>query len=491
MLRKLAITLAIAVLILNLASINLRTAFSNEADGQIDLFTQKEPFSGKGPNMFSDAFSFGEDVQINAFTTYNKEPVSNILVGFEIIGPKNSFENFTSYRSALTNENGVATINFRTPYLTEAALGIWTIFGSAKICDLVVNDSVLFKVGWIVEIVSIRTINWNHISQEEFSRGSCMGVELGLKSISMTSKTASLTIAAYDLLNNPINSTELNNFIVPPNETIAYAYLFLYLSKTAHIGIATVYANAYTAPVALNGHRYCPEVSKQFSIIPHLYFLTVRTAPSGITTILGEGLYEEYTNVNLTAQTSLTIDIGTEYTFSYWDVDGIPQGMGNNSITVLMDDNHTATAHYTLVIMYTLTIITTTGGRTDPPPGTYNYPAGFSVQVTATPDAEYILSYWELNGINVGSTVSYTVTMDGNKTLRAVFSHVPAGWFIPEWFYWPLLPLLILAIILLIILFYYMRRKKKVEAAFYSGWTAWYYGYDLRNKGKTATFKKK
>jgi hypothetical protein len=373
--------------------------------------------------------------------------------------------------------------------LLEAAFGKWTVFGSAKICDLAVNDSVTFRVGWIVEIVYIRTINWNHISQEEFSRGSYMGVELGLKSISMTPKIAYLSVTAYDSLNKYINSTELNNFVVPPNETLTFAYLFFSLNKTSQLGTATVHASAYTAPVTQNGHLYCPEVSKQFSIIPHIYFLTVRTEPLGIITIQGEGSYEEYTNVNLTAPTSLTTGIGAQYTFSHWDIDGMPQGVGNNNITILMDDNHTATAHYTLIIMYTLTIITTTGGSTNPLPGTYTYPAGSTVQVTAIPNAKYILSHWELNGINVGSTNPYTITMDENHTLRAVFSPAPAGWFIPEWFYWPLLPLLVLAIILLIILFYY-RRRKKAEAAFYSGWTAWYYSYDLRSNGKTSRFKK-
>jgi hypothetical protein len=485
MLKKLAVMLAIAAIILNLASLNLRNAFSDEADGKIDIFTQKEPFSGKGQNMLSDAFGFGEDIQINALATYKEEPVSEILVAFEIIGPMNSFENFTSFRSAFTDENGVATISFRTPYLLEAAFGQWTVFGSAKICDLPVNDSVMFKVGWIVEIVSINTVNLYHVSQEEFSRGGYVGVELGLKGISMTPKTASLTVAAYDLLNNLINSTELDNFLVPPNETIVYAYLFVYLPKTAQKGVATVYADAYTAPVNMNGHPYCPEVSKPFSIIPHTYFLTVRTAPSGIITILGEGFYEEYTNVTLTAPNSLTTEASTQYTFSQWDIDGIPQGTGIN-VTILMDDNHTATAHYTLIIMYKLTIITTTGGSTDPLPGTYDYPVGFVVQVTAIPNAKYVFSHWELNGINVGLTNPCSITMNGNQTLRAVFSLAPSGLFVPDWFYWPFLPLLILIIVLLIILFYYRRRKKKAEASFYSGWTAWFYAYDLQSKGKTS-----
>jgi hypothetical protein len=212
-----------------------------------------------------------------------------------------------------------------------------------------------------------------------------------------------------------------------------------------------------------------------------MYFLRVVTEPVGITAILGEGLYEENTNVTLTAPEHVSSS-SVQYSFSYWDVDGTSQGSGN-TITVLMDSNHTATARYIQIIMYVLTIITTGGGVTDPLPGAYSYPSGSSVQVNANPNENYVFDHWELNNVNAGSAGSYTVLMDRNQTLEAVFSLPSPGFFIPEWFFWPFLPLLILLILLLIILFlYYRRRRNKTEAAFYSGWTAWHYGYDLRNR---------
>jgi len=481
--KKLVATLVVISIILGFLLLNMKITFASETPGKLDLFTKKEPFSGKGPNMPSDAFSLGEDLQINALVTYNDEPVANILVGFEITGPENQFENLTSSRVALTDENGIASINFRTSYLVEASFGEWKVFGSAMICDLIVNDSLTFRVGWIVEIVSIRTVNLNRISQEQFPRGNFMGVELGLKSISMTSKTTCLTVSIYDMLNSLVNSTELNDFVVPPNETVVYAYLFLYLPKTAFVGEATAYACVYTSPINLQGNPYCPEKSTQFLIMPQQFFLTIKTEPASITTIPGEGWYDENTNVSLIAPITLTLEINIKYAFSYWDIDGAPLGIGNNSVTILMDNNHTATAHYAQVIMYTLTILTTPGGSTDPPPGIYYHSAGSNVQVTAIPNTKYIFSRWELNGVNASSEVSYIVSMDGNKTLKAIFSPAPTGWFIPEWVLWPFLPFLILIIILLIILFfYYKRRRRKAESSFYSGWTAWYYCYDLRGK---------
>lgn len=73
---------------------------------------------------------------------------------------------------------------------------------------------------------------------------------------------------------------------------------------------------------------------------------------------------------------------------------------------------------------YALTIITTAGGTTDPNPGTYSYTANSSVQVIAIPDTNYLFDHWKLDSINVGSASPYTVLMDKNHTLKAVFSPV-------------------------------------------------------------------
>ena len=70
------------------------------------------------------------------------------------------------------------------------------------------------------------------------------------------------------------------------------------------------------------------------------YYLTVRTVPSGIVVIPGEGWYDASTAVPLTAP-----DVA-EYEFRYWDVNGSPQGDGARSISVTMNMPLTAAAHY-------------------------------------------------------------------------------------------------------------------------------------------------
>jgi hypothetical protein len=54
----------------------------------------------------------------------------------------------------------------------------------------------------------------------------------------------------------------------------------------------------------------------------------------------------EGTDVVLTAPEHIDVSSNTLYNFSYWDVDGTSRGSGINPITVSMNVNHTATAHY-------------------------------------------------------------------------------------------------------------------------------------------------
>jgi hypothetical protein len=146
-----------------------------------------------------------------------------------------------------------------------------------------------------------------------------------------------------------------------------------------------------------------------------------------------------------------------------------------------MNASQTATAHYILILTFTLTIETAAGGTTDPQPGAYSYNANSTVQTRALPSANFAFNHWELDGVDVSSANPIGVKMDKNHTLKAVFSSAPSGWFIPEWFYWFSLLLLLILLGILLFAFWY-RRRKRSEAEFYSGWTAWYYGYDLRSK---------
>jgi hypothetical protein len=73
---------------------------------------------------------------------------------------------------------------------------------------------------------------------------------------------------------------------------------------------------------------------------------------------------------------------------------------------------------------YTLTIVTTAGGTTNPAPGTYTYIEGTNIQVNATPNANYKFVYWELDGSYNSTNNPTTVLMNANHTLKAVFATI-------------------------------------------------------------------
>ena len=147
------------------------------------------------------------------------------------------------------------------------------------------------------------------------------------------------------------------------------------------------------------------------------YYLTVGIVPSGLATIPGQDWYDENQKVTLTAPAV------SGYNFTYWDVDGVAQTTGLNPLTVNMNGPRTATAHYAKV--FSLTIITTSGGSTSPPAGAYAFNANSTVQVTAVADTYHVFDHWELDGAKVGSTKPYTVVMNADHTLKATFVAPP------------------------------------------------------------------
>jgi hypothetical protein len=95
-------------------------------------------------------------------------------------------------------------------------------------------------------------------------------------------------------------------------------------------------------------------------------------------------------------------------------------GTGETSTTITVTSGGTCMAYYQA--KYTLNIITTVGGTTNPTAGIYSYWPGTIANVTAIPNTEYCFDHWELDGSNLGSINPISVTMDSNHNLRTVFS---------------------------------------------------------------------
>jgi len=70
---------------------------------------------------------------------------------------------------------------------------------------------------------------------------------------------------------------------------------------------------------------------------------------------------------------------------------------------------------------YLVTITTSTGGTTDPAPGTYWRASGTTFDITALPEVSYVLDYWEVNSVPSGNATVLHLTIDKAYNVHAVF----------------------------------------------------------------------
>jgi len=120
-----------------------------------------------------------------------------------------------------------------------------------------------------------------------------------------------------------------------------------------------------------------------------------------------------------------TADSG--YVFDHWTVNGYT--VEPNPITVQMTCDRIVYAYFAKVYTLSISVSSTPSGHgtTDPPPGTYTYKNGTSVQVTAIPDGEVVFTQWILDGQCGYYANPINVSMNSNHSLTAVFLPPPTG----------------------------------------------------------------
>jgi len=194
---------------------------------------------------------------------------------------------------------------------------------------------------------------------------------------------------------------------------------------------------------------YAPELSVVIPPAHDIAITEVNVFPTEVTsgelamisvTAQNQGNFTETFNVTAYANTTIidtifdvTLTSGNSTNMAFtWNTTDFPLGTYTISAeaSVVLGEIDTADNTYVGVIVEigffcSLTITTTTGGTTDPPPGNYTYSAGTLVNITAIPNASYVLDYWELDAVNVGATNPVEVTMDVDQALHAVFVYVP------------------------------------------------------------------
>jgi len=228
----------------------------------LDLYTQKpEPYNGRGPHQPSDMFARQEEVILYAEVHYDCEPVEYKFVAFEVKDPNGTT---IIYRTNATDENGIATTRFRLA--SNATFGTYFAIATVDISNKTAYDTLTFKVGWIVELTGIETVDQYGNAADIFARGEQIYFNLTAKNMALVSKTATFTVTIYDECNVPIGQVILHNCVLTPGP--AKTFLFnMKIPRWASVGSGVAFANVYTDLPYLGGVPWYHEQSTVFLIV--------------------------------------------------------------------------------------------------------------------------------------------------------------------------------------------------------------------------------
>ena len=227
----------------------------------IDVYTQKEPYDGKGPNQSSDAFAPQEEVILYADVHYNCQPVEYKPVGFEVVDPTGET---VLARTNMTDGEGIATTTFRLS--SNATFGIYTVFATVEVLEENAIDTLSFRVGWIIEITKIETVDQYGSPKINFSRSEEVYFSIDVKNIAFTAKDVTLTVSILDEVGQTIGVSALFTQVFPGAQEFNVV-CNLKISEWCFVGSATAPACALTNWPWNDGTPYCPEKSASFLIL--------------------------------------------------------------------------------------------------------------------------------------------------------------------------------------------------------------------------------
>ncbi|MEM0302075.1 MAG: hypothetical protein QXI54_02760, partial [Archaeoglobaceae archaeon] len=173
-------------------------------------------------------------------------------------------------------------------------------------------------------------------------------------------------------------------------------------------------------------YRYSPSsVRANGSVVippPQTYQITVN--PNGGRIYVDGSPITTTTTYNWNSGSTHTLDpdsgyeaaSGVKKIFTQWS-----DGSTADPRTITVTSSATYTANWKDQYKLTISVSPSGAGTTNPPIGSYWYDQGTQVTVTATASSGYIFDHWELDGNNVGTSPSYTVTMNAPHNLVAVF----------------------------------------------------------------------
>ena len=225
------------------------------------------PFGGQGLNNPMDLVITQSEVYLFANLTYNYWPVQNKEVAFEII---DNYGDTWAKFTALTDEDGVASITFRMPWTCEDPdkyFGVWTVVATARVGDTVVNDTLTFHYDYLVRIWEVRTDKY-YYAHEEYIK---VTVEFGTHA--QQYYPALFTVTVTDELGVPIGIDASTSLLVGGAIYCQYNNddftVSIFIPKFAFAGYAYIHVCCFDKEPAEGGFAWCPEYEPvQIYILP-------------------------------------------------------------------------------------------------------------------------------------------------------------------------------------------------------------------------------
>jgi hypothetical protein len=209
------------------------------------------------PTDWSDAFAPQEEITVYAKVTWNDEPVQNKPVAFEV---KDENMEPVLYRTAFTDENGIATIDYRMVWECSRSpefvgnYEVWTIYATVSVSEQIVSDIVKYRYGWLVQIEQV------DVDPTTAIKCTWVTITVNLKNIGMLDQTVFVTVVLYDDCGVPIG-LDSTTVTVPHDNPFWDPEFSIHIVKWTYLGQGTIYANVYTQAPQLGGVPMCPEKS--------------------------------------------------------------------------------------------------------------------------------------------------------------------------------------------------------------------------------------
>jgi hypothetical protein len=209
--------------------------------GMVDIYTEwslvypgMDPdWGGKGENMPSDGFPPQAQVTLFVNATYRGDPVPGKPMSIMVYDPSGVL---VVARTTLTNGVGIANMSFRIPQ-DETKFGTWTAVVVAEIAENIVEDSVDFEVGYIVETIppTIEGVQ---------CKGDSIEITLDYDSIMLyQSVNSTFEFVIYDDLGFPVFKASVDATVAPEgNPSIP---LTIIVPTWAFSGTAKLYVNVF------------------------------------------------------------------------------------------------------------------------------------------------------------------------------------------------------------------------------------------------------